>query len=407
MKIALIGAGVQGQVLCAMFVANPDVEEVRVADKRIDVAERLAGYLKSDKVSVHKVDASNVDDLLRITKGVDVVVNAAVPWLNIPIVRAALKSGANYLDLASMYETIDEQLGYSDEYRKAGLTAVMGMGVSPGLTDVLAKYAADRLDHVYEVRVRLYGEVKSKEPIAFWSPEVAWDDIACPPTVFMDGKFKTVPPFSGVEEYEFPNLVEVFPDVGSNKKTCIYHAHEEPHYMGRFFKDKGLRYADFKWAPANWEVQKEIVEMGLTSTEPIDVDGVKVVPRDVLIKLSPKTLFIEEYKKKIEEGILVDQRAYGVVDVKGEKGGKEVRHLLWFYMTLKKAHERVPGSTTTSYLTCTPASTVATLLGKGEIETKGVITGEGFSPREVEKILSEIAKKGIPIYERVERTAFP
>ena len=406
MKVTLIGAGAQGQVLCAMLVDTPDVEEVRVADKRFGVVKRLADYLRSDKVSTYRVDASNVDDVLKVTRGVDVVVNATIPALNIPIMKAALRSGAHYIDLASMYEQIDEQLRYSDDWKRAGLTAMMGMGYTPGLTDVLAKYAADRLDRVYEVKVRLYGDTKSKEPIVFWSPEIAWDDIARPPTVFMDGEFKTVPPFSGVEEYEFPNLAEVFPDVGTNKKTCIYHAHEEPHYMGRFI-GKGLRYADFKVAYAKWELDKEIVEMGLTSTEPIEVKGVKVAPRDVLIKLSPKTLFIEEYRRKIEEGILIDQRRYGVVDVRGEKDGKEVRHMLWFYMTLRKAHERVPGATAISYLTCTSALTAVLMLGRGEIETKGVITGEGLSPEEVVKYLSEVARRDIPIYERVERVVFP
>ena len=407
MKVALIGAGVQGQVLCTMLVESPDVDEVRVADKRFELAKRLADYLKSDKVSVHSVDASKIDELLKVTEGVDVVVNATVPMLNLTIMQAAFKSRAHYIDLASLYETIDEQLGYSEEWKKAGLTAMMGMGYTPGLTDVLAKYAADRLDRVYEIRVRMYGDAKSKEPIAFWSPAVAWDDIARSPVVFMDGEFKAVPPFSGVEEYEFPDLKEVFPDVASNKQTCIYHAHEEPHYMGRFFKDKGLRYADFKVAYARWEVDKEIVNMGLASTEPIEVDGVKVIPRNVLIQLSPKPLFIEEYKKKIEEGVLIDQRRYEVVEVRGEKGGKEVKHTMWFYMTLKKAHERIPGATATSYLTNVSAFVATLMLGRGEIETRGVITGERLSPEEVRKFLTEIAKRGVPIHERIETTAFP
>ncbi len=123
--------------------------------------------------------------------------------------------------------------------------------------------------------------------------------------------------------------------------------------------------------------------------------------------MSPRTLFIEEYRKKIEEGVLIDQRRYGVVDVRGEKDGKEVRHLLWFYMTLRKAHERVPGATAISYLTCTSALTAVLMLGRGEIETKGVITGEGLSPEEVVKYLSEVARRGIPIHERVERVVFP
>lgn len=405
MKIAIIGAGVQGQVVSAILVESPEVDEIRVAERRLDLLKRLADYLESEKLSIHRVDASKVDEVLRVAEGVDVVINATYPRLNITIMEAALKSRAHYLDLASEYDDVPRYLRLDGKWKEAGLTAVLAMGYTPGLTNVLAKYAADGLDRVHEIRVRMYGDAESKEPIAFWSPEVAWGDIALPPTVFMDGEFKVVPPFSGVEVYRFPNLSDVFPNV-ANEQRCIYHAHEEPHYMGRFI-DKGLKYADFKVAYARWELDKQIVDMGLAKTEPIEVKGVKAAPRDVLLKLTPPTLFIDEYKEKIDAGVLIDQRRYLVVDVRGEKAGKDVRHVLWFHKTLKEAHSKVPGATATSYLTSAPPVTAALMLGRGEIGTGGVISGEGLTQDEVEKFLSELAKMDIQIHERVGRTIFP
>ena len=87
MKILIVGIGVQGSVIATELVKNPEVSEVRLVDIDSRKTERLAKRLKSDKVSTQIVDANKPDDLLRTTKGMDVVINASIPMFNLKIMK--------------------------------------------------------------------------------------------------------------------------------------------------------------------------------------------------------------------------------------------------------------------------------------------------------------------------------
>jgi len=100
MKILVIGTGAIGSVIASELAKNPEVEEVKVADIDLQRAERLRDWLKSEKVSAHRVNASKSDDIVRVAKGVDVIVNATLPRFNVTITDAAFRAKANYVDLA-------------------------------------------------------------------------------------------------------------------------------------------------------------------------------------------------------------------------------------------------------------------------------------------------------------------
>jgi len=231
MKILVVGTGAQGSVIATELVRSPGVSEVRLSDIDLGKAKRLAERLKSEKVHTHRVDAN------------------WRPQFNLNIMEASLKVGAHYQDLAS-YPT--EQLALSDRWKEAGLTALIDTGVSPGFTNVLAAQAADKLDRVEEIRIRLWGGVESKEPTSFWSPETAWTDMAAEPIVYENGEYKEVPPFSGEEAYNFPDPV--------GQQTVFWHSHEEPETIPRFI-GKGVKYVDFKMGGPDFPLAKAIVEL--------------------------------------------------------------------------------------------------------------------------------------------------
>jgi saccharopine dehydrogenase-like NADP-dependent oxidoreductase len=113
----------------------------------------LTRALKSDKITTIKVDAGRVEDIERAAEGVDVVINLVVTWFCSNIMRAALKSGAHYVDtcfsesiLSQMME--NRPLEFDDEFKEAGLTALIGCGGAPGISNVLARYICDKLDRV-------------------------------------------------------------------------------------------------------------------------------------------------------------------------------------------------------------------------------------------------------------------
>lgn len=95
MKVLVTGTGGGGSVMTAIFVKSPEVSEVRLADVRLDRVKELADFLKSEKLSLHQVDATKSDEIAKVAQGVDVVVGATPPPLNLSIMDGALKAGAN------------------------------------------------------------------------------------------------------------------------------------------------------------------------------------------------------------------------------------------------------------------------------------------------------------------------
>jgi saccharopine dehydrogenase-like NADP-dependent oxidoreductase len=380
-------------VIATEIVKSPDVSEVRLSDISLKKAEKLAKRLKSEKVSTHRVDANIVNDIKRTTKGADIIVNATT-WnakFNLNIMKAALKGGAHYQDLASYPP---QQLELSDRWKEAGLTALIDTGVSPGFTNVLAAQAADKLDRVEEIHIRLWGATESEAPVSLWSPETAWGDMAAEPIVYENGEYKEVPPFSGEEVYNFPDPV--------GPQTVYMHSHEEPETLPRFI-GKGVRYVDFKMGGPDFPIAKAIVKFGLMSDKPINVKGVKVAPRDVFLALVPPTPSMEEMEKTIKAG-MISMRGCVAADVKGKKGDAKMHYIHYsLFPDIKELMKRMPGANPVAYITSVPASVFTRMLAKGEIKTRGVIAPEALEPEVRKAFLAELTEKGITVNEKVER----
>ncbi|MDH5438546.1 MAG: saccharopine dehydrogenase NADP-binding domain-containing protein [Candidatus Bathyarchaeota archaeon] len=396
MKILVLGGyGVQGSVICTDLSKSPEISEVVCAGRKLETAKRLVNWLNSEKVSAQRVDVSKTDDLRKALREIDVVVNSTLPRFNLKIMEEALQAGAHYVDLASgpPYENIPRELELSDKWKDAGLTALINTGISPGITNVLAKNATEKLDRVNEVIIRFYAKFKAKESISRWSPETMWMDMAEEPVVFENGKFKKVPPFSGREVYKFPDPY--------GPQTVVWHAHEEVHTLPRFI-GKGLRFLDFKY-PYD-PVTDAVVQLGLVSDKPIEVNGIEVVPRKVLFALTPHTLAIDEMASKIEAGVVVESSGCVVVEVRGEKKGEKAIYTLYVpFPSIQEAHERIPGATHTSYVTSVPPAIFTKMLGNREIKTVGVIPPEGLEQEARKAFLTKLAEKGIVAHEKVEK----
>jgi len=155
MKLLIIGCGEQGSTIARYLVDKADVDEVRLADINLGRADELAETLKSSKFFTRRVDAGNVEEVSGVAEGMNVVVNATLPRFDLPIMEAAIKAGTNYVDMASGPPyVIGEQLAQDTKWRKAGLTALISTGISPGVTNVLIARAADQLDSVDEILIR-------------------------------------------------------------------------------------------------------------------------------------------------------------------------------------------------------------------------------------------------------------
>ncbi len=407
MKVLIIGCGEQGAGIAKYLVRKGDIDVIRLADIDLKKANSLTKGLKSSKVSAHRVDAGDIEEILKVAEGVDVIVNAVIPRYNLSIMEAALRSNANYVDMASgpPYVT-NEQLGQTRRWRKAGLTALINTGISPGVTNVLIARAADQLDRVEEVFIRSATKILPRTRVyegkqiflETWSPETMWEDFIEPPVIFEDGKWKTAPLFGGEEVYKFPEPL--------GPCTVVYHVHEEVFTLPHFIE--GLRKVNVKvgWQPTLL-IAKALMELGLFDEKPIDVNGVKVKPRKVFFKLTKPIPTKEELIRKIEAEELLEIVGSTVVEVKGEKTGEKTTYKYFPAtppVTLREAYKKHgrsflerPGVVSTSCAIFTH------MVCSERIKTKGVVPPEGLAKKEREDFLIELAKEGFLYRELMER----
>ena len=168
------------------------------------------------------------------------------------------------------------------EVEAAGITAILGMGGTPGITNLLARAAVDKLDRVDSIKVQLgcSDTTPSSAPlVAPYSIRTILDEFTKQPQVFQDGEWYPQQPLSGQEEMVFPLPV--------GRATAIYSLHSECATFPLSFRDKGIRHVSFKIAfPSDFMTKlKFLVDLGFGNDEPIDVRGVEVSPREVLARL--------------------------------------------------------------------------------------------------------------------------
>jgi saccharopine dehydrogenase (NAD+, L-lysine-forming) len=373
-KALVVGLGAVGSVIAQVLLQGKAIESVTMADKNTAHALEIA-KLSPSRTRVVKIDAKNKEELQAVIEGKDAVINAGHPRFNHEMMDLSLAEGVNYVDLAG--NGLGQQLAQDKAWREAELLAVPGLGEDPGLSNVCAKYAADRLTTVEEIRVR-DGENSSSSKYEFmllFSPEVFFSEILDSPRTFVDGRRVSTPPLSGKEVYEFPEPIGAQP---------VYLVdHEEvmtlPEYIG-----KGVKYVDFKLALADEFVAtlRTMKKLGLLETKPVEIRGSKVAPIELLNSVIPTPVSVSKTVKG-NTGI--------VVEVKGKKGDMDVAYKL-STMASHEGSYKAFHENGTSFLTGVVPAIFVRMLAEGKIKQKGVLPPECLDPL---PILRELALNGV------------
>ena len=185
------------------------------------IGRKVAGFLEGWEADVARrdfrlegeehVDARDAASLARALDGADVVVNSADYRLNLDVMRGALAAGAHYVDLGGLYHVTKQQLELDEDFRAAGLTAILGMGSAPGKTNLLASAAASRLgaDPVsMEIWAATRDPAAAGHPFpAPYSVQTLRDELQMRPVIVAGGEVTEVEPLSGEAEREFPEPV--------------------------------------------------------------------------------------------------------------------------------------------------------------------------------------------------------
>jgi lysine 6-dehydrogenase len=277
--IVLGGAGAMGRVTVHALSEYEDIDQVTLADYNETRAQEVAASLRSSKIQVKQVDVTDEEQLHTLLRGTDAVLSAVDYVFNLPVLKACIKERVHYADLGGLFHVTRKQMELSPEAEAAGITAIVGIGGTPGITNLLARTAVDKLDSVDSIKIQLgcSDTTPSKAPlVAPYSIRTILDEFTKEPQVFQDGVWYPQQPLTGQEEIEFP------PPVG--RATAIYSLHSECASFPVSFRAKGIRHVSFKIAfPGDFITRlKFLVDLGFGSNEPINVHGVKVSPREVL-----------------------------------------------------------------------------------------------------------------------------
>lgn len=346
---------------------------VRLLDRDARAAARVARRYGSGRTESRALDAQDPRALRDALAGIAVLVNCAPYPMNPMVMEAALDACCHYLDLGGLFHTTRRQLEYDAAFRRRGLLAVLGMGSAPGITNVLARAAADRLTRVTAIRVYNGGVdlTPARGPLAFgFSAATVLDEFTLPPMVFARGRFRSASLLSGGEDVLF--------EVGLQRVHLSLHS--EVATLPVSFRAQGLRECSFKIAydPGQIEKLELLIALGLTDRRP-GQSG--VAPRDVLLdclsRLPPPSDFVDD-----RDCLVV------VAEGKDRSGPLTVRFDL-----MARPQRRPPLSAVARDTGFAPAI-VARMILEERIRARGVLPPERCVP--VEPFLSALRARGMP-----------
>ncbi|HXL21716.1 MAG TPA: saccharopine dehydrogenase NADP-binding domain-containing protein [Candidatus Dormibacteraeota bacterium] len=203
MRIFVLGAGATGSLLAQLLERQGHT--VWCGDRDPERARRFLG--KRGTIPIAAVNARNLRGIVKAARGCQLIINASASVFNLIVMRAALHLRAHYLDLSSHLTRNPfkaEQFTLAKRFEEKKRTAVINAGAAPGLTNLLVKRAAESMDQVDSVHIRLYESSESRDPISQWSPEVSFDEAISSPRVYRNGRFRMEKRFAELEKFAFP-----------------------------------------------------------------------------------------------------------------------------------------------------------------------------------------------------------
>ena len=397
-RLLILGVGAQGSTVAKRMDEEINVSEIICADYDFKAVEDLAAQLKKGKAL--QLDASKVENIVKAAEGVDLIVNALPMAFGRIVLEAAVKAGTDYQDFAAAdtpdtdwVEGIKTMLTEtSEKFRAAGRTAVISTGSAPGLICVVARDAMRYLDTCDTITMMVWEGVNARRFLPFWwSPEVAYADMSDTAFAFENGEIVPTEPFSRPIYVKFRGE--------KDEVRLVEHAHDEPVNMGINSREyfKGAKNIYFKYGGFGIEFAEPLYRMGILSDKPVVVDGKEVIPRNLVLKLTPAApKYHDEIKAILDEGLESDSGAM-VVKAEGLKDGKKV--IVESYVTAPGCAEAFEksGLTGETYLTGQGGALYTKMLVNDIITRKGLISSDMLEYDQVDYYLAEAAKLDITV----------
>jgi len=371
--LVLGGCGTMGREVTRDLSQTSGFERIVIADKDLARAQALVDELADPRLHAAMVDVTQPPEVEALLRDCDVVANCTTYHFGLDLVRLAIAARKPYVDLGGLFNT-PRQLALGPDAERAGTTIVLGCGATPGVTNLLAKAAAAEMDTVDRVEIA-FGSLR---PLAA-SPgllDTVLEEFS--PTTqrffYEDGSFVPVPPFDGGKRMEF------LPPVGSLE--TYYVPHSETHTLPRFLSSPPHHVSvRGSWHPEIMTAMRLFLKYGLTSEEPIAVNGTRISPRDFM-----RAHLLQRPDATPDGPVAFFLR----VEVTGRMNGSTVA------ATYRSSHPTTEwGPAGTARMTGIPASIALQTLAAGDVKRVGVMGPEGaFEPQ---PFFQQLRRRGITI----------
>jgi saccharopine dehydrogenase (NAD+, L-lysine-forming) len=387
-KVLIIGAGGVGRVVANKVAQNTDVfTEIMLASRTKSKCDDIAEDVKRRtgvSIQTAQVDADSVPELVKLFDEFrpEIVINVALPYQDLTIMDACLECGVNYLDTAN-YEPKDEahfeyswQWAYKDKFREAGLTAILGCGFDPGVTNVFTAYAAKHhFDEIHYLDIVDCNAGDHHKPFATnFNPEINIREVTQKGKYYENGKWIETEP----HEIHKPLT---YPEIGPKESYVIYH--EELESLVKNFPS--IRRARF-WMTFSDEYLthlRVIQNIGMARIDEVEFNGQKIVPIQFLKAVLPNPGELgENYTGQTSIGCRI----------RGIKDGKERTYYIYNNCSHEAAY-RETGAQGVSYTTGVPATIGAMLFLQCIWKKPGVFNVEEFDP---DPFMEQLNKQGLP-----------
>ncbi len=388
-KVLIIGAGGVATVAAHKVAQNADVfTEIMIASRTKSKCDAIVEAIGNKAIKTAQVDADDVEQLVALFESFrpDIVMNLALPYQDLTIMEACLRTGVNYLDTAN-YEPKDEahfeyswQWAYKDRFEKAGLTAILGCGFDPGVTSVYTAYAAKHyFDEIHYLDIVDCNAGDHHKAFATnFNPEINIREITQKGLYWEDGKWIETDPLEIHRPLTYPN-------VGPRESYLLHHEELESlvkNYptikRARFWMTFGQEYLTHL---------RVIQNIGMASIKPINYNGMEIVPLQFLKAVLPNPQDLgENYEGETSIGCRI----------RGVKDGKELTYYVYNNCLHRAAYEET-GMQGVSYTTGVPAMIGAMMFLKGIWKKPGVYNVEEFDP---DPFMEQLNKQGLPWHEQ-------
>ena len=387
-RVLIIGCGGVASVAVHKCCQNSEIfMDICIASRTVSKCDKLKSELEGKtktNISTASLNADNVDEIVKLIESYkpDLVLNLALPYQDLTIMEACLRTKVDYVDTAN-YEPEDTakfeyswQWAYRERFEKAGITALLGSGFDPGVTSVFSAYAIKHyFDEINYIDILDCNGGDHGYPFATnFNPEINIREVSAKGSYWEDGKWVETEPMEIKRVYDFPQ-------VGVKDMYLLHHEELESLALNikgikriRFFMTFGQSYLTHL---------KCLENVGMTSIEPIEFEGKQIIPLQFLKAVLPDPSSLgPRTKGKTNIGCIF----------RGKKDGKEKNLYIYNVCDHESCYKEV-GSQAVAYTTGVPAMIGAMMLLTKTWDKKGVFNIEEFDP---DPFMEALNKWGLP-----------